>query len=65
MAGVSDGSTETMLTVAQVAQRLSVSTATVYKLCNGGLLAHVRVLNTVRVSSTALAALMAKTRRRG
>jgi excisionase family DNA binding protein len=64
MAGVSEESTETLLTVVQVAQRLSVSTATVYKLCNEGLLAHVRVLNAVRISSTALATLGAKGRRR-
>jgi excisionase family DNA binding protein len=64
MAGVSDASTETLLTVVEVAQQLRVSTATVYKLCHEGLLAHVRGLNAVRISSTALATLVAKGRRR-
>ena len=39
-----------MLTVKQVAKRLQVSTATVYKLCEKGELAHVRILNSLRVA---------------
>jgi excisionase family DNA binding protein len=52
------------MTVVQVSQRLGVSTATVYKLCNEGRLAHVRVLNAVRIARSALAALVSQARRR-
>jgi excisionase family DNA binding protein len=38
-----------LLTVREVAARLRVSTATVYKLCERGDLGHVRVLNSIRV----------------
>ena len=38
-----------LLNVTEVARRLEVCTATVYKLCDRGALAHVRVLNAVRV----------------
>jgi excisionase family DNA binding protein len=48
-----------MLTVREAARRLGVSTATVYKLCATGELAHVRVLNAVRIAPAALAAVMA------
>jgi excisionase family DNA binding protein len=44
------------LTVRQVAARLKVSTATVYKLCARAELAHVRVLGTIRIAPDALAA---------
>jgi excisionase family DNA binding protein len=37
-----------LLTVREVARVLRVSTATVYKLCTRGELAHVRVLNVIR-----------------
>ncbi len=50
---------ERMLTVREAARRLGVSTATVYKLCARGELAHVRVLNALRISPAALAAFMA------
>ena len=40
---------EPLLSVREVAARLGVSTATVYKLCARGELAHVRVCNSVRV----------------
>jgi excisionase family DNA binding protein len=40
-----------MLTVREVARLLRVSTATVYKLCARGELAHVRVLNSIRISA--------------
>jgi excisionase family DNA binding protein len=38
-----------LLTAKEVAARLRVCTATVYKLCASGALPHVRVLNAVRV----------------
>jgi excisionase family DNA binding protein len=39
-----------LLTVREVAARLRVSTATVYKLCRRGVLRHVRVLNVLRIA---------------
>lgn len=47
-----------MLTVKQVAVRLGLSTATAYELCASGELAHVRVLNTIRVEPAALEAFL-------
>jgi excisionase family DNA binding protein len=41
-------------TVREIAQKLRVSTATVYDLCDCGRLAHVRVNNAIRVSERAL-----------
>jgi excisionase family DNA binding protein len=43
-----------LLTVREVAGVLRVSTATVYKLCARGELAHVRVLNLIRIPEGAL-----------
>jgi excisionase family DNA binding protein len=48
-----------LLTVREVAARLRVSTATVYKLCRRGVLRHVRVLNAVRIAARDLDALAA------
>jgi excisionase family DNA binding protein len=42
------------LTVREIAQKLRVSTATVYDLCDSGRLAHVRVNNAIRVTALAL-----------
>ena len=39
-----------------MAARLRVSTATVYRLCDRGELAHARVSNAIRVSAASLAA---------
>lgn len=50
------GGAENLLTVRQVAERLSVSTFTVYGLCERGELQHVRVSNSIRVSPSALRA---------
>ena len=47
---------EGMLTVREAARLLGVSTATVYKLCARGELAHVRLLNVVRIAPDALVA---------
>lgn len=52
--GVSGGS-DRLLTVREVAERLQVSKATVYRLCEAGELDHVRVSNAVRVAPEALA----------
>ena len=40
---------ERWLTVGEVAERLRVSTATVYALCKRGRLRHVRVANAIRI----------------
>ncbi len=45
-----------LLTVHDVASQLNVSTATVYKLCAAGKLAHVRVVGAIRVAPVDLAA---------
>jgi excisionase family DNA binding protein len=50
------------LTVREVAARLSVSTATVYKLCTRGELAYVRIFGAIRVAPDDLAALVARRR---
>lgn len=54
-----DGGRERLLTVRQVAEKLQVSTATVYKLVNGGELAHLRVANAIRVAPSDLASFIA------
>ena len=53
---VLDGGADDMLSVRQVAKKLGVSTATVYKLCDRGELPHIRVLNSIRVAPEDLAA---------
>jgi len=40
---------ERLLTVKEAAERLRVCTATVYGLCKGGKLGHVRVGNSIRI----------------
>ena len=45
------GSPEPLLSVREVAKRLGVSTATVYRLCEQGELPHVRVSHTIRLRS--------------
>ena len=47
-----------LLSVRQVAEALRLSTATVYRICERGKLAHVRVSNAVRVSRRVLEAYM-------
>jgi excisionase family DNA binding protein len=49
-----------LLTVREVAAFLRVSTRTVYTLCEHGRLAHVRVMNAIRIQSVALAAFVEK-----
>jgi excisionase family DNA binding protein len=62
---VFDGGTDNLLSVRQVAERLGVSTAAVYKLCDRGELLHVRVLNVIRVVPEDLAAFVGARRKRG
>jgi excisionase family DNA binding protein len=55
------GSAGPLLTVREVAERLRVCTATVYRLCESGRLWHLRVSNAVRVPEMALRAFMETT----
>jgi len=50
---------EPFLTVRDVAERLRVSTATVYSLCRGNHLAHYRVSNAIRIPESSLASYLA------
>jgi hypothetical protein len=52
---VVDGGRDALLTVREVAARLGVCTATVYTLCERGLVRHARVLNAIRVAPADLA----------
>jgi excisionase family DNA binding protein len=55
LSGVGLGQTRhPLLMVKEVAQRLGVNPATVYKLIADGRLAHVRVLNMIRVAPEAI-----------
>jgi excisionase family DNA binding protein len=56
---VVEGRRDRLLSVRQVAQRLSVSTATVYALVTRGDLPHIRVANAIRVAPRALWTFMA------
>jgi excisionase family DNA binding protein len=58
-----DGGKDRLLSVRQVAERLGVCTATVYTLCERGQLAHVRVLNAIRIAPADLARFVAAARR--
>lgn len=62
MVHVVDGGRDRLLTVRDVAARLGLSTATVYKLVNGGELAHHRVANAIRVAPADLEAFLARRR---
>jgi excisionase family DNA binding protein len=45
--------------VAEVAEQLGVCAATVYRLCEGGALPHVRIVDSIRVRPADLDALVA------
>jgi excisionase family DNA binding protein len=53
--GVLYGGRDRLLRVAEVAEHLGVSTATVYKLCEVGALPHVRIVDSIRVRPSDLA----------
>ena len=53
-----------LMTVEQVAKRLGVNRATVYKLCDRGELEHLRVLNLIRIEVAHVEAFITKQRRR-
>ncbi len=52
--GASHGAPDRLLSVKQVAEHLGVTTATVYGLCAHGRLAHVRILNVIRIAPSDL-----------
>jgi excisionase family DNA binding protein len=43
------GGRSRLLRVAEVAERLGVCAATVYRLCEGGELPHLRIVNSIRI----------------
>ncbi len=53
---VRDSQSGALLTVADVARRLGVCRATMYRICRAGQLGHVRISNAIRVPESALAA---------
>ena len=59
------GGADNLLTVSEVAARLSLSTATVYRMTERGDFPHVKVLNAIRVAHEDLAAFVASQRKGG
>lgn len=57
-----EGDAADLLTVQEVADRLRVSTATVYRMCDRGELPQVRVSNAIRIPADALAHWLSRTR---
>ena len=57
------GGADRLLTVREVAEHLSMSTATVYKLCEIGELGHVRVSNAIRIAPSDLTTYVSLRRR--
>jgi excisionase family DNA binding protein len=60
-----EGGAGRLPTVREAAERLAVSTFTVYGLCDRGELPHVRVSNAIRIAPADLAALLAGQRAGG
>jgi excisionase family DNA binding protein len=58
LVSVLDGDRERLLRVSEVADRIGISAATVYKLCERGDLPHLRILNSIRVRPRDLAAFL-------
>lgn len=63
-AGASHEESDRLLSVRQVAEHLGVTTATVYGLCAHGRLAHVRILNVIRIAPSDLFEFIASCRLR-
>ncbi len=59
------GGASRLLTVREVAERLAVSTASIYTLCERGELPHVRISNAIRIAPADLAAFLAGKRSEG
>jgi excisionase family DNA binding protein len=62
LAGFRKPFADSLLTVREVAAYLRVSTRTVYTVCEEGRLAHVRVMNAIRVEPAVLAEFVARGR---
>ncbi len=56
------GGAEDLLTVREVAARLKLSTATVYRLCDRAELPHVRISNAIRIAPADLVAFIDRRR---
>ena len=59
---VVDGGAGRLLTPVEVAERLGVCRDTVYRLCDRGELAHVRISNAIRIAPADLATYVARPR---
>jgi excisionase family DNA binding protein len=59
------GGRDRLLRVAEVAEHLGVCAATVYRLCETGELAHVRIVNSIRIRPDDLRTLLARHKGRG
>ena len=57
--GLLCGGRNRLLTVREVAEQLEVCSATVYRLCANGELPHVRIIDSIRIRPTDLAAFIA------
>jgi excisionase family DNA binding protein len=56
------GTPDRLLSVKEVAQRLGLSTASVYALCADSRLTHVRILNVIRIAPSDLVAFVESSR---
>jgi len=59
------GSADNLLSIRDTAERLGLSTATVYALCDRGELPHIRISNAIRVAPADLADYLAQRRKIG
>ena len=59
---VLQGGSDGLLSVRQAAERLGLCTATIYGLCADGALAHIRILNTIRIAPADLEVFIATRR---
>ena len=57
--GLLYGGRDRLLRAAEVAERLGISTATVYKICKSGELPHIRIVDAIRVRPGDLAEFVA------